>query len=81
MAAKTVALDAEAYEALRRQKREGETFSDTVKRLSGPKRSLLDFVGIWKEWPKEDFHRFEAALAESRRHDRERMRRRLEGEE
>jgi predicted CopG family antitoxin len=81
MSVKTVALDPEAYEMLRRQKRPGETFSETVRRLTGKRRSILDFVGIWKDWPKEDFQKFEAALAEGRRRDRERMRRLVEDRE
>jgi predicted CopG family antitoxin len=75
MAAKTVALDPEAYEMLRRQRRAGETFSDAVKRLSGRRRSLLDFAGIWKEIPSEDLERIRTFLAEGRRRDRERMQR------
>ncbi len=47
MATKTVALDVEAYELLRRQKRSDETFSDAVKRLARPRPPLSSFAGIW----------------------------------
>lgn len=47
MGTKTVRLDEEAYEHLRDRKREGESFSDTVKRLAG-ERSLLEVAGIWE---------------------------------
>jgi predicted CopG family antitoxin len=77
MSAKTVALDMEAYEMLRRQRRDGETFSEAVKRLSGRRRSILAFAGIWKEMPAEDLERVRSFLAEGRRRDRERTERLL----
>ena len=46
MATKTVALDAEAYELLKRQKREHESFSDAGKRLACPRRPPSDFAGM-----------------------------------
>lgn len=49
MPAKKVALDREAYDFLRRQKRSNETFSDAVKRLARPRRALPEFSGIWKD--------------------------------
>jgi predicted CopG family antitoxin len=75
MSAKTVALDPEAYDMLRRQRRSGETFSDAVKRLSGRRRSILDFAGIWKDVPDEDLERLRSFLAEGRRRDRARVER------
>ena len=75
MSAKTVALDPEAYEMLRRQRRSGETFSDAVKRLSGRRRSILDFAGIWKDIPNEDLARIRTFLKEGRRRDLERIER------
>lgn len=35
MVTKTIGLDEEAYERLKAEKREGESFSDTVKRITG----------------------------------------------
>ena len=48
MGAKTISLDEEAYERLKDKKREGESFSDTVKRLAG-ERSWNEVVGILTE--------------------------------
>ena len=73
MSAKTVALDPEAYEMLRRHRRAGETFSKTVKRLSGPRRSILDYAGCWKDLPSEDFRKIQAYFAAGKRRDRETM--------
>ncbi|HXY47309.1 MAG TPA: antitoxin VapB family protein [Thermoplasmata archaeon] len=75
MSAKTVALDPEAYELLRRNRRSGETFSDAVKRLSGGRRSILEYAGIWKEIPDRDLEKIRSFLREGRRRDRERMER------
>jgi predicted CopG family antitoxin len=75
MSAKTVALDPEAYEMLRRNRRSGETFSDAVKRLAGRRRSILDFAGMWKDIPDADLERFRSFLGEGRRRDRARVER------
>ena len=45
MGTKTIRLDDEAYELLANRKREGESFSDAVKRIAG-ERSLLELAGI-----------------------------------
>ncbi len=70
---KTIALDLEAYELLRRQRREGESFSDAVKRLSHKRRSILDFAGAWKDMPKKDIERIREFLRRGRELDRQRM--------
>lgn len=77
MSTKTVALDPEAYELLRKQRRAGETFSETVKRLSGRRRSILDFAGIWKDIPPGELARIRGFFLEGRKRDKERMERLL----
>jgi predicted CopG family antitoxin len=77
MATKTVALDEEAYAALKRAKRPDESFSDVVKRVAVPRRPLSDFVGIWKDMPAADFETFEKWRVESRKADLERQRKLL----
>jgi predicted CopG family antitoxin len=43
MGTKTVRLDEDVYEYIRAKKREGETFSDTIERLTS-EWTLLDFA-------------------------------------
>ncbi len=54
MASKTVALDTEAYELLKRQKRSEESFSDTVKRLARPRRPIASFGGMWSDMSEKE---------------------------
>lgn len=62
MGTKTIRLDDEAYERLASRKREGENFSDVVKRVAG-ERSLLELAGILSD---EEADALEAAIAERR---------------
>lgn len=59
---KTVGLDREAYERLRAEKRDGESFSDVVKRLTKKRRPLTDFIGLWNKAPPDETRRFEEAF-------------------
>ena len=50
----TITISREAYEALLREMRPGETLSDVILRLVGKRRkSLLDFAGKWAGDPEE----------------------------
>ena len=62
MATKTISLDEEAYERLKARKKEGESFSETVKRLAG-ERSWNEVTGILSEDEAMDL---EAAIEEGR---------------
>lgn len=71
MATKTISLDEEAYERLNAHKREGESFSDVVKRLAG-ERSWREVAGILTAEEADDL---EAAIDEGRSASRERRER------
>jgi predicted CopG family antitoxin len=72
MATKTISLDEEAYERLKAHKREGESFSDVVKRLSG-ERSWTEVTGILSDAEAESLETAVEAGRERSRDRRERL--------
>jgi predicted CopG family antitoxin len=48
MATKTITVTEDAYEAMARRKREGESFSGLFLRLTGRGSNISDFLGAWK---------------------------------
>ena len=62
MGYKTISLSEEAYEMLRKAKRENESFSQVVMRLAN-KRTLSDFVGCI---PENSVAKLSEALADFR---------------
>ena len=72
MATKTVALDEEAYELLRRQKKGEESFSQAVKRLARPHRPIASFAGIWSDMTEAERKSVSAVYANQRKADRRR---------
>jgi predicted CopG family antitoxin len=73
MSPKTVALDEESYGLLAKEKRTGETFSETVKRLATRKGSILDYWGMWSEMSELEVDDVRASHARGRKRDQERM--------
>ena len=74
METKTIALDREAYELLKRRKRKGESFSEAVKRIARRARPLSDFAGTWRRHLSvDDIEAIEAAIARGRDADRDRQ--------
>ncbi|WP_159904596.1 antitoxin VapB family protein [Salinirussus salinus] len=72
MATKTISLDEEAYERLRAHKREGESFSDVVKRLAG-ERSWTEVAGILSDEEAEELEDIVEAGRDRSRERRERL--------
>lgn len=66
MNATTIALDREAYSALKSAKRPGESFSGVVKRLAKSRRPLSEFAGSWSHLSKEELQEVRDALMASR---------------
>ena len=63
MGTKTIGLDDEAYKRLKAQKREGESFSDTVKRIT--QEVSADWRRGFGRYAEEG-ERFERAVTDSR---------------
>lgn len=72
MSSKTVALDSEAYDLLSRQKKEGESFSDTVKRLARPRKPISAFGGMWSDMSEKERSELERTYTNLRAADRRR---------
>lgn len=53
MSTKTISLDEEAYERLKAHKREGESFSDVIKRILD-ERSWTEVAGMLSEEEAEE---------------------------
>ncbi len=75
MASHTVALDGEAHAALKAMKGRDESFSDVVKRIAKPRKSILDLAGAWKELPAADRKALEAYYAQMEEGSKRRARR------
>lgn len=65
MAVKTITVTEDAYRALAALKREGESFSDVIRRITRTSRSLLEFAGDWKDIPKARLREVEEWLKRS----------------
>ncbi len=72
MATKTVALDEEAYDLLKRQKKGEESFSEAVKRLARPRRPITSFAGIWSDMSDAERKSIDKVYASQRKADRRR---------
>lgn len=75
MSARTVTLSEDAYAALAARKREGESFSEVVRRLTKTDRSLREFAGAWREVPERTLRDFDRWMAWSDRESRAKMKR------
>lgn len=60
--AKNIAVADDVYEMLAKEKREGESFSDVIRRWRPKAGSLMDCYGLWGDIPEEEFREIEAAI-------------------
>jgi predicted CopG family antitoxin len=75
MSLKTVTLTKDAYDTLAALKREGESFSELVRRLAGSRVHLSAFAGAWRGAPDSEIEGVRKFLRDSDRPSRPRSRR------
>lgn len=54
MPTKTISIKKEAYEALLREKKNGESFTEIILRITKKSGKLLDCFGTWKMTDEEE---------------------------
>ena len=72
MVTKTIRLDFEAYDLLKKLKAPGESFSDVVKRIASNRRPLSSYAGIWKAMSQYDLRKVARAIERGRQLDYDR---------
>jgi predicted CopG family antitoxin len=77
MVVKTITVTEDAYEAMKRLKREYESFSDLFLRISGKPITIKDIAGILKHTPEET-EEFRRRVLDVHKRLGEGMRRRIE---
>lgn len=65
MGTKTLSVTEDVYETLKRMKLEGESFSDTIRRLAR-RGTLTECAGLWSGMPEEEFEKIMASISELR---------------
>lgn len=67
MAVKTITVDMEAYDILAREKQEGESFSEVIKRRLGPPRASDELLRLLRAVRPETTRTIRKHLRQSRR--------------
>ena len=62
---KTITISLEAYEALLRLKRPGESFSDAILRLARSVPDLSELEGVWSDVPEEEIEEILKSIREA----------------
>jgi predicted CopG family antitoxin len=75
MAVKTVTLSEDAYDALAALKREGESFSEVIRRITGAQTLLTPFAGAWTGAPENTIREVRKFLKDSDRLSKAKLRR------
>jgi len=58
MTVKTITISLEAYNALLKEKKPGESFSDVILRLVRNRGDIMELAGAWSDLSDEEVERF-----------------------
>ena len=73
MTSKNISITEDVYRMLSRLKLEGESFSDTIRRLAR-RSSLAGCAGLWSDLPEEEMEAFGEGIRELKRRTTESLR-------
>lgn len=65
MTSKTISVSEDVYELLMKMKLNGESFTETIRRLA-KRRSLVDCAGLWSDVPEEEMKSYHEGIEELR---------------
>lgn len=63
MTTKTISIMSDVYKLLRARKREGDSFSDVIRKTLNKSRSLMDFAGAWGDLTDREISEMKAAIS------------------
>lgn len=66
MTSKTISITEDVYDVLFQLRLEGESFSDTIRRLA-KRDKLSECAGLWADLPEEEFEAIRDGLLEARK--------------
>ncbi len=66
MTSKTISVSEDAYELLKKMKLNGESFTETIRRLA-KRRRITDCAGLWSDVPEKEMEAVRESIDELRR--------------
>lgn len=76
MPTKNISITKEAYDALQREKRVNESFTETILRLTQRTGKLSDSFGAWRDMTDAEEAKFERELSKGWKHATESLKKR-----
>jgi len=65
MTSKTISVSEDAYELLKKMKLNGESFTETIRRLA-KRRRITDCAGLWSDVPEDEMKALLSSIDELR---------------
>ena len=78
MASKTLSVTENVYHLLAREKFNGESFSEVIKRLVKTRGKVSDCAGLWKDLSDEDLKEIKEQIKELRRTSKSNLKQRID---